>query len=282
MQVPRYDAFFNPILQALHALGGSGTIPEMLDQVVEIMNLPPDVVEMTHSDGRSTLIEYRLGWARSYLKKVGLIDNSERGVWSLTQKGQTTTRVDPPAVRRAVRQMRDAQRAKPPEDDDEAPIDDDANQTHDWRTQLIEVLRAIPPAAFERLCQRLLRESGFIQVEVTGKSGDGGIDGHGIVRLAGLLSFPVIFQAKRYTGSVSPAEVRSFRGAMVGRAEKGLFITTGSFTASARAEATRDGAPPIDLVDGDDLAEKLKELKLGVKTTLVEAVDIDTAWFQGI
>ena len=283
MEPPKYDAFFNPLLQALHALGGSGTIPEMLDQIIEIMNLPPDVVEVTHAEGRSTLVEYRLGWARTYLKKVGLIDNSERGVWSLTKKGQSTTRVDPLAVQRAVRRMVKAERAAPPEPDvDVAPDDDDTIKTHDWRTKLIEVLRAIPPAAFERLCQRLLRESGFIQVEVTGKSGDGGIDGHGIVRLAGLLSFPVIFQAKRYTGSVSPAEVRSFRGAMVGRAEKGLFITTGSFTASARAEATRDGAPPIDLVDGDDLAEKLKELKLGVKTTLVEAVDIDTAWFQGI
>lgn len=140
----------------------------------------------------------------------------------------------------------------------------------------------LDPAGFERLVQRILRESGFIHVEVTGRTGDGGIDGKGIARIHGFMSFHVLFQCKRYKGSVGAGEVRDFRGAMVGRADKGLFITTGSFTPAAIKEATRDGAPPIDLVDGDELAEKLKELALGVKTERVERVIIDTAWFESI
>lgn len=143
-------------------------------------------------------------------------------------------------------------------------------------------LLEMQPDAFERLCQRVLRESGFIQVEVTGRSGDGGIDGHGLVRLAGLISFPVIFQCKRYKNTISSPVVRDFRGAMVGRADKGLIITTGRFTQDASQEATRDGAPPIDLIDGEQLIDKLKDLKLGVATRQVEVVEVNTGWFAAI
>ena len=145
---------------------------------------------------------------------------------------------------------------------------------------LIETLLSIPPDAFERLSQRLLRESGFTQVEVTGKVGDGGIDGKGIVRINGFLSFHVIFQCKRYKGSISPSQIRDFRGAMQGRADKGLFITTGTFTREATKEASRDGAPPIDLIDGELLCEKLKELGLGVTTETVEVINIKADWFD--
>ncbi len=132
--------------------------------------------------------------------------------------------------------------------------------------------------------QRLLRESGFIQVEVTGQSGDGGIDGKGIMRLGGMLSFHVIFQCKRYSGSVGAGHVRDFRGAMVGRADKGLLITTGNFTRDAEREATRDGAPAIDLIDGNLLAEKLKEMGLGVITKIVqvEQIEINHEWFASL
>src|SRR6185437_16138890 len=129
-------------------------------------------------------------------------------------------------------------------------------------------------SAFERLCQRVLRESGFVKVEVSGRSGDGGIDGTGVLRL-NLLSFQVLFQSKRYRGSVGSSVVRDFRGAMVGRADKGLIITTGTFTAEARREATRDGAPAIDLVDGEALCDLLKSLRIGVKVETVESVTVD-------
>lgn len=156
-------------------------------------------------------------------------------------------------------------------------------ESEGWRQSLHKLLtEEIEPSAFERLAQRLLRESGFIHVEVTGRSGDGGIDGRGIVRVSGLLSFHVIFQCKKYAGSVSASHVRDFRGAMVGRADKGLLITTGTFTRDAVREATRDGAPPLDLIDGEQLADMLKTLKLGISTEIVEKVTIEDAWFRSI
>jgi len=136
-----------------------------------------------------------------------------------------------------------------------------------WKEQLLDKLMTMRPDGFERLAQRMLREADFDSVNVTGQSGDGGIDGLGVYRL-GLVSFPVFFQCKRYRGSVGPGAVRDFRGAMAGRGDQGLLITTGSFTADAKREATRDGAPPIDLIDGDRLCELLKRYELGVTTEI--------------
>ena len=143
-----------------------------------------------------------------------------------------------------------------------------------WQDQLLDCLLKMKPAAFERLCQRILKDSGFIKVEVTGRNGDGGIDGIGVLRL-NLLSFHVLFQCKRWKGSVGASAIRDFRGAMVGRTDKGLVMTTGTFTTDARKEATRDGAPAIDLVDGTELCELLKNLKIGVSTRKVEHVLVE-------
>src|SRR5262245_16464569 len=152
-----------------------------------------------------------------------------------------------------------------------------------WKRELHSVLTLkLSPAAFEKLVQRVLRESGFTQVEVTGRTGDGGIDGRGIARIHGFMSFHVLFQCKRYKGSVSAGEIRDFRGAMVGRADKGLFITTGAFSPAAVKEATRDGAPPIDLVDGSELEDKLRDLGLGVRKEMIEVVRVDESWFTSV
>ena len=151
-----------------------------------------------------------------------------------------------------------------------------------WKEILHQQLLQLKPDAFERLAMRLLRESGFVQVEVTGRSGDGGIDGKGIIKLQNVLSYHVVFQCKRYKESVGAGAIRDFRGAMIGRADKGLFITTGAFTRDAIKEATRDGASPIDLIDGEDLVDMLKQLRLGVEVRMVEEVDVNTAWFENI
>jgi restriction system protein len=164
----------------------------------------------------------------------------------------------------------------------EKDVEEEVENTEEWKDKLLSILYTISPSAFERLAQRILRESGFFQVEVTGKSGDGGIDGKGIVRVSGLLSFHVIFQCKRYKGSVTPSQIRDFRGAMQGRADKGLIITTGRFTREAIKEATRDGAPPIDLIDGELLCDKLKELKLGINIQMTETVEIRSDWFSNL
>lgn len=282
MGVPPYHELFNPTLRALKALGGSASIGELVDQVIEDLQLPSDVVEIPHGSGNrnQTELEYKLAWARTYLKNYGLVTNSERGVWALTPAGMDTSSVQPRAVVRAV-QERSRSRGEVDSADPDRGRGGEEGQT-DWQTILLDSLRSMAPDAFERLCQRLLRESGFIEVEVTGRSGDGGIDGHGIIRIGGLISFPVIFQSKRYTGSIGASVIRDFRGAMVGRADKGLIITTGGFTRDARAEATRDGAPPIDLIDGEQLVGKLKELRLGVRTRQVEVVEVDTEWFASV
>lgn len=280
--MPTFDGLMQPVMEALRALGGSGSIEEIYAKTVELAALPEDVLTQMHDAEKTSQTEvgYRLAWARTYLRKFGLLENSSRGVWSLTEKGRNTPTVDPLEVTRFVRGIFKQGTAK--KKTAEEPTQELAEETL-WKDKLSAVLtRDLDPSAFERLVQRVLRESGFIQVEVTGRTGDGGIDGKGIARIHGFMSFHVLFQCKRYKGSVGSADIRDFRGAMVGRADKGLFITTGSFTPAATKEATRDGAPPIDLVDGDDLAEKLKELQLGIKTELVEQVSVDVGWFKGL
>jgi restriction system protein len=229
--------------------------------------------------GGRTVFEYRLAWARSYLKTFGVLDNSSRGVWALTSKGRQLDKVDPNDVKRFVRSSyRKESKVISSAHEEPEP------ETPTWREEVLGVIRKIDPPAFERLVQRLLRESGFVQVEVTGRAGDGGIDGRGILRLGGLLGFNVIFQAKRWQNAVGAGQVRDFRGAMVGRADKALFITTGTFTKDAVREATRDGAPTIDLIDGEQLVDKLKEFSLGVHTQKVEVeqVTVEPTWFASI
>jgi len=285
--IPAYHRFFNPILKVLKTLGGSGSIKELDEKVTEYMGLPEEVLEKIHDPetGNETEVEYRLAWARTYLKKYGLINNSSRGIWSLTDKAENVHEVDPDDVRRYARSVKKKSRAGKVVGGETAneAVELVASESEPWRVQLYKLLtKELEPAAFERLVQRLLRESGFIQVEVTGRTGDGGIDGKGIARIHGLMSFHVVFQCKRYRGTVSASEIRDFRGAMVGRADKGLFITTGSYSREAIKEATRDGAPPIDLLDGDSLAEKLRELRLGVTVEVVEKITIESDWFKSI
>lgn len=192
----------------------------------------------------------------------------------LTAKAREIDKVDPVEVVTTVRELDRAKKPKEPNLEDahtEESSPELPDHEADWKAELHHILtKEIDAATFERLTQRMLRESGFVSVEVTGRTGDGGIDGKGIARIHGLMSFHVIFQCKKYQGSVSAGEMRDFRGAMVGRADKGLFITTGTFTPAAVKEATRDGAPPIDLVGGKDLAERFKELRLGITCEMVE------------
>ncbi len=282
-KIPQYHAFFNPLLKVLKALGGSGSIQELNEKVIELLGFSNEVMEIIHDaeTGNESEIEYRLAWARTYLKKYGLITNSSRGVWSLTKKAEGVNEVSPIQVLKFVRDA--AKQRGPVTTDTNGVPSEEIEEGSEWKAELYKILtKSLDPPAFERLVQRILREAGFIQVEVTGRAGDGGIDGKGIARIHGLMSFHVIFQCKRYQGVVSASEMRDFRGAMVGRADKGLFITTGSFTKDAIKEATRDGAPPIDLFDGDALSEKLRELKLGVSIELIEKVTVDPQFFAAI
>ena len=212
-------------------------------------------------------------------KKVGALENSERGVWRLTPTGAA---MSPHELREVSRRVRELDRRKRQErelTEEEHEPEEELEVELNWREQLLDLLKALEPSAFERLAQRLLRESGFTKVEVMGRSGDGGIDGTGVLRV-NLLSFHVLFQCKRYNGTVGATIVRDFRGAMVGRADKGLIITTGSFSPEAKREATRDGAPAIDLIDGDTLCDLLKDLRVGVSVKQVEEVTVDLEAFR--
>jgi len=273
MTVPKYDDLFAPLLRAIHELGGSASISEQEDRVAADLSLSNKDVAEIHR-GSTTKLHYRLAWARTYLKNFGLLENSSRGIWALTPEGLEVKAVDKDTVRRAVDNLERkeaASRASP----EQQPVEPS------WEDRLLEVLKSMPASAFERFCQRLLRESGFTQVEVTGKSGDGGIDGKGVVRIGGVLSFHVIFQCKRYKGSVGPGVIRDLRGAMDGRTDKGLLLTTGTFTRDARGEAQRAGATPIDLIDGEELVDRLKQLKsVEIKARVVEEVVVNRKWFD--
>jgi restriction system protein len=277
--------------EALKRLGGSAGIQELDEAVMELEGVSEsEQAIMMANNERRAKVNYYLAWARTYLKRGGALENSGRGVWALTETGAgLSDRSQTKAIYDKVQAEERAKARQKRKDRTDiegaeivvANIDDGPIDEEDWKTALLEVLGEMPPDAFERLSQRLLREAGFTKVEVRGKTGDGGIDGVGVLRV-NLVSFQVYFQCKRWKGSVGPKEIRDFRGAVQGRADKGLFITTGHYTSAASDEATRDGAIAIDLIDGDRLCDLLKEHALGVSTEMVERVRINGSWFNGL
>ena len=278
----RFIRFLSPLLEALKELGGSGQPSEVKGVIAERLNLSEDELNDTIASGASRYSK-DVDWARYYLAKADYLDASTRGVWSLTEKGRhaTITETDALQIYNDVHMRLVAPKRKKQDvfgDSNElGPIEPPTPEDVDHRAALIRILQALPPEGFERLCQRLLRESGFESVTVTGKSGDGGLDGIGVLSINPFVSFRVLFQCKRYSGSVTPSQVRDFRGAMTGRTDKGLFITTGVFTAEAKREAAREGAPPIELVDSEKLLDMFERLELGLKPK--RAYDVDTGFF---
>ena len=267
----------------LEALGRSGSNAEIDDKVAELEGLTEDDQQILMPNGQNARFNYFMAWARTHLKKAGIIESQGRALWAIKSDA-----VLPESREKCIEiyQITEANRRaqyKKSNVNEEVTEDesDDFQEAMDWHGQLLEVLKAMSPDAFERLAQRILRESGFSRVKVLGKTNDGGLDGVGVLRV-NLLSFHVYFQCKRYQGSVGSKEIRDFRGALEGRATQGLFITTGTFTSEAQKEATRDGARPIELIDGDSLCELLEELQLGVKTSekIVKEMTINPEFFE--
>ena len=284
------------VIEALKELGGSANIYELDERVIEIEGVTEEEQSyLMANDSNKPRVNYYLSWARTYLRRGGAVINSSRGVWALTESGSSITNIDETkAIYEAVNlEERQAQKQKKVQRQEKTqkqnteivtiePSDENSpDDSDDWKSTLLDVIGKMHPSAFERLAQRLMREAGFTKVEVRGKSNDGGIDGIGILRV-NLVSFQVYFQCKKWKGSVGSKEIRDFRGAVQGRADKGLFITTGHFTSQASDEATRDGAIAIDLIDGDMLCELLKENSLGVSVELVESVHVKAEWFDTI
>lgn len=283
--IPPYNELLWPTLLALDTLGGSARLDEIDERVIELEAFSDDQLAVLHNDGPRSEVEYRLAWARTHLKGMGLVTNVARGVWELTREGRAVPEESIEQLWREYEARRGAERRRRKRSLRETGAglasEPDEDETDVWREELLQSLLAMSPSAFERLAQRLLRAAGFLNTRVMGRSGDGGIDGMGVYRLS-LVSFPVFFQCKRYKGTVGAEKVRDFRGAMAGRGDKGLLITTGTFSNDAKSEATRDGAPPIDLIDGELLCELLKQHSLGVRTTerLVEDVTVLASFFE--
>jgi restriction system protein len=277
----KFVRYFGPLLDALRELGGSAKTDEAVDRVATDLKLSDDVLNEVLPSGGSRF-RNQVAWARFYLVREGLLDSSKHGVWSLTNKGLTASLTLEQSRQIFLKWVKIFQEQRKLKNKTEPAAEQVAEGTgavsNDYRQEVLSVLLKLPPPGFERLAQRILREAGFTQVVVTGQSGDGGIDGFGTLQVNPLVSFKVLFQCKRYAKSVSPSHVRDFRGAMAGRADKGIIITTGTFTAEARREATRDGAPPIELIDGEKLVDMLEKLELGLKS--VTTYEVEHAFFK--
>ncbi|KAF5415450.1 MAG: hypothetical protein C5S49_05745 [Candidatus Methanogaster sp.] len=268
----KFLRFVIPVINVLKERGGSGKVSEVQDAVIELLGIPETELEETLKSGNSR-VRNQIAWARFYLAKSGYLGSSKRGVWTLTEKGLKSelNGKDVHNMFKDVQGKSDGnQNVKQVNEDDE-----ETTEMYDHRKDLLNLLQSLPPEGFERICQRLLRESGFQQVTVTGKTGDGGIDGHGILEINPLVSFKVVFQCKRYRGTVSTSHVRDFRGAMMGRADKGIIMTTGRFTLDAKREAVRDGVPPIELVDGEKMIDMFENIELGLMPKTVYELDDD-------
>lgn len=284
---PKFVRYFGPVLDALRSLGGSGRPVEVQDLIAERFKISEADQAVQLKSGAPRYAN-QVNWARFYLAKADLIDASTRGVWSLTEKGRST-RLD---AEKALELFRELHQRFSEGGTDEADEDEKEASASDrpegkgpgtaaprsYRSELLALLKSLPPGGFEQLCQRLLRESGFEQVVVTGRSGDGGLDGNGVLQVNPFVSFRVYFQCKRYKESVGPSAVRDFRGAMQGRADKGIIISTGIFTSEARKESLRDGVPPIELVDGEKLLDMFEKLELGLKP--VTTFELEPSFFD--
>ena len=270
-----------PVFAVLVELGGSATIDEMRDSVIKKLNLSDNVVDEPHKGNASqqTELEYQLAWARTRLKNLGAIINSKRGVWMITPEYAGRKFITREEVTANIKETRLKGKAETEVNSilkDGDPSNDGIDTIEDsepWRAELAEALHNMDPYAFERLSMLLLRECGFSQVIITKKSSDGGIDGTGKLRINGIITFNVAFQCKRYIGSVSASDIRDFRGSLTTDIEKGVLITTGSFTKAAREEASNAGKQPIDLIDGEEFINKLIEYGLGVKEKTIYEVD---------
>lgn len=281
--IPGYAQLIEYTFIALKQLGGSGKNNEINDKVAELMKLSDEVLAVPHLNSSSlSEVNYRLAWARTLLKNHGAVENSARSVWSITTAFSSVEKVDGEYVEKNCKRIRNTTISESTSQDDN--IDGNGvevpEEVRSWRQRLHDVISNMDPYGFERLTQRLLRECGFTQVEVTKKSGDGGIDGTGKLRINGIFSFNIAFQCKRYHGVVGSADIRDFRGSLTTNIEKGVFITTGSFSKAAIEEAFAPGKQQIDLIDGEEFINKLAEFGIGVHE--VKNYEIDEEYFSKI
>lgn len=280
MKGPQFLEYVNPVLKALQNNGGAGNSSDIIDQVIDSIEISEDELAETISNGQSK-VRNRVNWARFYLFKAGYIDNSQRGIWRLTNIGLDAN-LKNEDVYKLFKSVQDefktdsktSKKSKAASTFEESTTEDEEHSV-----TLLGIIQKLSPSGFERLCKRLLIEIGIKNIVITGGSGDQGIDGKGVVQLNDVVSLNIVFQCKRYKEVVSPHHVRDFRGAMQGRGEKGLIITTGRFSKEAQNEANRDGVTPIELISGERLVDLFEKYRLGLKPVTVFEIDHD--FFKG-
>jgi restriction system protein len=279
------------LLDALRALGGSAESREVCDWIANKVNLPNEEREKRNKHNISRF-ENQVHWGRQYLVWEGLLDSSRRGVWTLSQAGAKTYLTEEQSCELVRRQAK--LRKSQPSTNTKATQQPASNPTTETEIvdeiaegespeiaeegKLLEVLQSLSANGFERLCKRLLHEYGLEKVVVTGQSHDGGIDGSGLLRLNPFVTMKVLFQCKKYRKSVARKDIGDFRNAVMGRAEKGIFITTGWFSSDAEKEANREGVIPIELIDGEHLVELFESKQLGLRRK--EVFEVDYSFFE--
>ena len=316
-KLPRYDELMNPVFQALKVLGGSGTNEEIISRIISDLGISSEDANVLHNSKtltNQTELSYRVGWAKTYMEKFGIISNDEKkGLWSIKPEFEKLESVDKNKVIATYTEklkkekeqgteagkeagqtadatgesgasgsqvVEDEGRESENPESEKLDIEDASYKTQPWRKQLLSVLQNMDPFAFEHLAQLLLSKCGFVNVKVTKRSGDGGIDGTGKLSLKDVFSINVAFQCKRYKGTVGSNVVRDFRGSLPSSIGQGVLITTGIFTDAAHEEAASPGKQQIDLMDREKLIDML--IKHGIGVREVTAYEVDQKFFDSL
>ncbi len=269
--------WFGPILDALRELGGSGKPKEVTEIVAKKEKLSNSELEATLPSG-ALKFKNQVAWARQYMVWEGYLDSTIRGTWKLTPKGQNAKISQDAAHKIFLKWVEINQKGSSNISTEDILEDIDKNEPENSniinKENLLEILQNLTPFGFEKICLELLRESGFDNLIHTAATRDGGFDGYGTLELNQFISIKVLFQFKRYKGTVSRAQVGDFRNAMMGRAEKGIMLTTGIFSQDAWEEADRVSEYKIELVDGIKLVKMFQKAGVGVKPETIYKVDI--------
>jgi len=280
--------WFGPVLDALRALGGSAKPREITKWIGEKHNISEDILNERYAKSGVLKFQNQVAWARQYLIWEELLESSKHGVWTITTKGLQTKLNEQQAHDiflkwvKVFQDLRDKKNIDSVEKEIETVIQTQQELEPDSvenKIKLIEILQTLSPVGFEHLCGRLLREYDFENIEITKKSHDGGIDGFATLKLNPFVNLSAFFQCKRYKGTVPIDQVQAFIGVMETNkrsVEKGLLITTGSF--SKNAYEIEKANIKLELIDGDKLVEMFEKVELGVKPKTIYEPDL--AFFE--
>jgi restriction system protein len=301
MAIPDYQAVMLPLLRFLKD-GKEHNLGEVVDSLAAEFNLSAEERQQLLGSGQQTVIRNRAGWARTYLKKAGLIASTRRGYFRITERGQSVLTSKPERIDvKYLEQFpefvvfRELRHERP---DETTPVvvgtSSDATPEEaldaaygrlrlDLEAELLEQVKGASPSFFERLVVELLVRMGYGGTlrdagQAVGRSGDGGIDG--IIKEDRLGLDVIYIQAKRWDSTVGRPEIQKFAGALQGhRARKGVFLTTSSFSADALEFVSRLDSK-IVLIDGVALAKHMIDHNVGVSMSRsYEVKKIDSDYF---